>query len=45
MLVHKFRAPIPAIQQYKNLHLEQKEIYSAKLKMFFFHSSKTEGPN
>ena len=43
MLVQTFFTPVPAIQQYKNLHLDQKEMYSTKLKMFFFHSSKIEG--
>ena len=44
MLFHTFCALPPAIQQYKPSS-GAKEIYSAKLKMFFFHSSKTEGLN
>ena len=43
MLVHTFCAPPPAIQQ-KKPSSGAKKIYSAKLKMFFFHSSKIEGP-
>ena len=45
MLVQTFFAPAPAIQQYKNLHLDQKEMYATKRKTFSFHSSKIEGPN
>ena len=45
MLVQTFFAPAPAIQQYKNLHLDQKEMYATKPKTFSFHSSKIEGPN
>ena len=44
MLVHIFCAPPPAIQQYKPSSAAKK-IYSAKLKMFFCHSSKIEGLN
>ena len=44
MLVHKFCVPPPAIQNKKPTS-GAKKIYSTKLKMFFFHSSKIEGPN
>ena len=44
MLVHKFCAPPPAIQQQKPSS-GAKKIYSTKLKIFFFHSSKIEEPN
>ena len=44
MLVHIFCAPPPAIQQYKPSSAAKK-IYSAKLKMFFCHSSKIGGLN
>ena len=43
MLVHTFCVHPPAIQQYPSSGA--KKIYSAKLKIFFFHSSKIEGPN
>ena len=44
MLVHKFCVPPPAIQNKKPTS-GAKKIYSTKLKMFFFHSLKIEGPN
>ena len=44
MLVHKFCAPPPAIQEWKPSP-GAKKLYSTKLKMIFFHSSKIEGPN
>ena len=44
MLVHTFCAPPPAIQQWKPPS-GAKKLYSTKLKMFLFHSSKIEGPN
>ena len=43
MLVHTFCAPPPAIQQQKPSS-GAKKLYSTKLKMFLFHSSKIEGP-
>ena len=42
MLVHTFCVPPPAIQQQKPSS-RTKKIYSTKLKMCFFHSSKNEG--
>ena len=35
MLAQTFFVPVPAIQQYKNLHQEQKEIYSTKTENVF----------
>ena len=44
MLVHTFRTPLSAIHQQKP-SLGAKKIYSTKLKIFFSHSLKMEGPN
>ena len=44
MFVHTFCAPPPAIQQWKPSS-GAKKLYSTKLKVFLFHSSKIEGPN
>ena len=44
MLVHTFCTSLLAIQQEKRSS-GAKEIYSTKLKMFLFHSSKIEGFN
>ena len=43
MLVHTFCAPPPAVQQYKPSS-GAKKLYSTKMKIFFFHYSKTEVP-